>query len=109
MNFAGHKFRATPDRLKRDSNGEEVFFLHFPGARYHSAKRERWIRACHRGDGFVSTKDSYICSLHFVGENGPTNEYPDPISAVKSAENVSINRDLHWIIPKEQYLRKICK
>jgi hypothetical protein len=35
-------------------------FLHFPGARYHTGKRERWIRACHRGDKFVYTKDSYI-------------------------------------------------
>ena len=40
---------------------ELISFLHFPGARYHSAKRERRIRACHRGDKFVCTKDSYIC------------------------------------------------
>ena len=84
-----------PDRLKRNSSGNEVFFLHFPGAKYHNAKRERWITACHRGDGFVCTKDSYICSLHFVGENGPTNDYPDPISAIKSTENVSINHNLY--------------
>ncbi|XP_046861819.1 uncharacterized protein LOC124455135 [Xenia sp. Carnegie-2017] len=56
-----------PDRLKRDA--------------------KRWIRACHRGDRFVCTKDSYICSLHFVGENGPTLDNPDPISAIQSIEN----------------------
>ena len=30
----------------------------------------------------MCTKDSYVCSLRFVGENGPTEEDPDPISAV---------------------------
>ena len=33
---------------------------------------------------------SYICSLHFVGENGPTAEYPDSTSAVLSTEHVSL-------------------
>ena len=23
-------------------------------------------------------KDTYICSLHFVGQEGPTEEHPDP-------------------------------
>ncbi|XP_046863672.1 uncharacterized protein LOC124457476 [Xenia sp. Carnegie-2017] len=76
-----------PDRLKRDASRSKVFFLHFPGEKYHSDERERWIRACHRGDRFVCTKDSYICSLHFVGENGPTVDNPDPISAIQSIEN----------------------
>ncbi|XP_068743955.1 uncharacterized protein [Montipora capricornis] len=49
--------------------------------------------ACHRGDTFVCTKDSYICSIHFVGGNGPTKEYPDPISAIASKEKVKrLNR-----------------
>ena len=43
----------------------------------------RWL------DSFVCTKDSYICSLHFVGGNGPTLEDPDPISAVASKKTVS--------------------
>ena len=51
-------------------------------------KRQRWIVACHRGDTFVCSKDSYICSLHFVGENGPTPDHPDPISAIASEEKV---------------------
>ena len=36
----------------------------------------------------MCTKDSYICSLHFVGGNGPTKEDHDPISAVASREKV---------------------
>ena len=37
----------------------------------------------------MCTKDSYVCSLNFVSENGPTEEDPDPISAVGSKERVS--------------------
>ena len=32
---------------------------------------------------------TYICSVHFAGENGPTNGNPDPISATASKEMVS--------------------
>ena len=39
----------------------------------------------------VCTKDSYICSIHFVGGNGPTNQYPDPIPAVASKEKVRLS------------------
>ena len=77
-----------PHLLKKNANGDEVFFLHFLGSKYHGEKRRRWIQARHRGDGFVCTEYSYICSLHFVGENGPTAEYPDPTSAVLSIRNM---------------------
>ena len=41
------------------------------------------MHACRR-KGFTIdkiTKDTYICSLHFVGGNGPIEEDPDPINA----------------------------
>ena len=78
-----------PHLLKRNSNNDNVFFVRFPGPKRQKEKRERWIKACHRGDVFICTKDSYVCSLHFVGENGPTDDYPDPISAISSYEKVS--------------------
>ena len=31
---------------------------------------------------------SYICGFHFIGENGPTEENPDPIPATSSAHKV---------------------
>ena len=37
----------------------------------------------------MCTKDSNVRSLNFVGENGPKEEDPDPISAVASKERVS--------------------
>lgn len=77
-----------PQSWKRNSNDDPVKFFHFPGAVRQNERRQRWITACHRGDSFVCTKDSYICSIHFVGGNGPTKQYPDPISAVASKEKV---------------------
>jgi len=44
----------------------------------------------HRGDSFVCTKDRYLCSIHVFGGNGPTTQYPYPISAVASKEKVSL-------------------
>ena len=76
--------------LKKNANGDEVFFLYFSASKYHGEKRRRWIQACHRRDGFACANYSYICSLHFVGENGPTAEYSDFKSAVLSTEHVSL-------------------
>ena len=55
-------------------------------------KAKRWIHLCGR-NGFTMNnikKDTHICSLHFVGENGPTPEYPDPIKASLSDAEVQI-------------------
>ena len=34
------------------------------------------------------TKDTYICSLHFVDNKGPTDENPEPILAIKSRQKL---------------------
>ncbi|XP_074106840.1 uncharacterized protein LOC141532408 [Cotesia typhae] len=52
------------------------------------SKCDLWVKRCGRGDGRFQgidhvNKDTYICSLHFEGESGPTTEYPDPISCVQ--------------------------
>ncbi|XP_076110548.1 uncharacterized protein LOC143079205 isoform X1 [Mytilus galloprovincialis] len=62
---------------------KDVHFIPFPKPLRNRVKCERWIRACGRPDLNVEkvTKYSYICSLHFVRGNGPTEEYPDPIPA----------------------------
>ena len=80
-----------PQSWKRNSNGDPVKFFHFPGAVRQNKRRQRWITACHRGDSCVCTKDSCICSIHFVGGNGPTKEHPDPISAVARKEKVGLS------------------
>ena len=78
-----------PESWVRNSDGDPVKFFHFPGAVRQNERRQKWIKVCHRGNSFLCTKDSYICSLHFVGGNGPTKDDPDPISAVASKERVS--------------------
>ena len=59
-----------PERLVKD--GKVINFHPFPSDKKLKERGELWIRSCSRADDFKCTKDSYICSLHFVGENGPT-------------------------------------
>ena len=82
-----------PEQMKR------VFFITFakPGClkdtmsdweRQQNLKKtekaKRWLHACGRKDFNrieQIKKDTYICSLHFVGQKGPTEEHPDPVKA----------------------------
>ena len=61
-----------PERLIKD--GTVINFHPFPSEKKFKERRELWIRSCSWADDFKLTKDSYICSLHFVGENGPTDK-----------------------------------
>lgn len=67
-----------------------VFFISFPKPGRHLEKCQRWVQACNRAGFTVRkvTKDTYICSLHFVGGKGPTIENPDPIPATAPSEQV---------------------
>ena len=81
-----------PHLQTKNQKGDPITFYRFPAPKRWketAERRKQWIIACHRGDSFECKKDSYVCSLHFVGENGPTPEYPDPISAITSKEKVS--------------------
>lgn len=37
----------------------------------------------------ICEKDTYICSLHFVGNAGPTSDHPDPIPATATKYEVN--------------------
>ena len=59
-------------------------------------KCAKWVRLCGLSDERFNSinkvkKDSYICSLHFVGESGPTEAYPDPIKF----ESSNITQKVH--------------
>ena len=69
--------------------GIMVKFHCFPSEKKQKERRKAWINACCRADGFICKKDCYICSLHFIGKNGPTQENPDPIPATASEEKAS--------------------
>ena len=76
-----------------------VFFIRFakPGSLKHTMsdwerqqnlkkaeKAKRWLHACGKKDFNCIEqikKDTYICSLHFAGQKGPTEEHPDPVKA----------------------------
>ena len=81
-----------------------VRFIRFPKPynqgkmRKHDPVREkeqnerckRWIHACGRPTSGPNaftikniTRETYICTKHFVGGNGPTEEHPDPAIANK--------------------------
>ena len=47
-------------------------------------KAKRWLHAYGRKDfNHIEQikKDTYSCSLHFVGQKGPTEEHPDRVKA----------------------------
>ena len=86
------------DSRYADKLPPETFFIRFPKPgkvkesmtgwekqqeKQKTLKAKRWIHAC--GRKAISTKDikkdTYFCSLHFVGGKGPTDEFPDPLLA----------------------------
>ena len=75
-----------PERLIK--GGKVINFHRFLPRNKLKERRELWIRSCSRADYFKCTKDSYICSLHFVGENRPTDKDPNPVPATASREKV---------------------
>ena len=77
-----------PDRPEM----EGVFFIRFPQSKKDPEKCMRWANACSRQNFSVENvkKDTYICSLHFVGGKGPTTDHPHPIPATATKFDVSI-------------------
>lgn len=72
-------------KLKKDP-GNKIFFVPFPKPHIDAVKCKKWILACKRINfNEVNIKKySYVCSLHFVGLNGPTALNPDPVPASQS-------------------------
>jgi hypothetical protein len=69
------------------SEMDGIFFIPFPKPKTHLEKCQRWIRLCGRKYFGVEnkTKDTYICSKHFIG-NGPTSSHTDPLPATTVTE-----------------------
>ncbi|XP_064463425.1 peroxynitrite isomerase THAP4-like [Ornithodoros turicata] len=55
----------------RNSKGKDIKFYSFPSKPYEKNRRQRWISAVRRvnpdGTKWMPTKNSIICSVHFVG------------------------------------------
>uniref|UniRef100_A0A8C4QH14 Uncharacterized protein n=1 Tax=Eptatretus burgeri TaxID=7764 RepID=A0A8C4QH14_EPTBU len=70
-----------------------VWFLPFPKPTNKPKECDRWIRACGRPAAFDRsriTKSTYVCSKHFVGGNGPTRDYPDPVPLPAPAPAITL-------------------
>lgn len=69
-----------PDRLQ---NGVKLIL--FPKPKTNLEKCLRWIKACGRPHDQLNVqrinKHKAVCSKHFVGGNGPTVQFPDPVPA----------------------------
>ena len=73
-----------------------VTFFTIPDLLADPNKHKRWIHLCGRAD--LTTKSThdpskarwqrFICSKHFVGGNGPTEQNPDPLPANYTKEQV---------------------
>ncbi|XP_061186814.1 uncharacterized protein LOC133194932 [Saccostrea echinata] len=63
-----------------------VKFIPFPKPKTQLEKCQRWVRLCGRKHFTVESirKETYICSKHFVGGNGPSDSHPDPLPAVST-------------------------
>lgn len=77
----------SDSRYSDRAHMQGVFFMPFPKPRKIFNKCVTWVKACRRGKRFTIddvTKDTYICSLHFIGGNGPTEINPNPVPATST-------------------------
>ena len=72
----------------RKESMQGVSFIPLPKPTSQPDKCKKWVTACYRSDFDVQhvNKDTYICTKHFVGGNGPTDDHQDPIPAGYSHE-----------------------
>lgn len=59
-------------------------------------KCDEWVKLCGSANSQLKSLEdirpySYICSLHFEGESGPTEAYPDPIPLVGKKTRQQVN------------------
>ena len=72
-----------PKSLKEMEKSGKKVFIPFPKPSQGIEKCKRWIVSCSR-QFFTEksiTRNTYICALHWLGEKGPTVEFPDPLKA----------------------------
>ena len=65
-------------------------FTPFPKPSQGIERCQRWVNACCREDFSINkiTRNTYICALHWPGQRGPTDEFPDPLKANFTAQEV---------------------
>lgn len=72
-----------PKSLKEMLESGMKIFIPFPKPSQGMQRCQRWVNACCRENFTVNsiTRNTCICALHWPGERGPTDEFPDPLKA----------------------------
>ena len=86
----------SDSRNSETTDMEGVFFIPFPKPKTQPEKCQRWISCCGRPHnslnvGKVNTH-TFICSKHFIGGKGPTDEYPDPVPAIQLGSTTYVKK-----------------
>lgn len=104
---------ATNPKTKTVKAAPGIFFVRFPSLKTEREKCERWIAACGRKNFSIANinTSSYICSRHFEGFCGPTDDNPDPIPLldvltsnmirIPTTDNESLVKKKHNLARKE--------
>lgn len=87
---------------------EGIFFVKFPSKKGDSERCKKWVLACGRMNFTVESldKSSYICSRHFLGFNGPTEENPDPIPLIQVLTPEDLEVKPNVVEPQKRILKK---
>ena len=79
-----------PQSLKEvQESGQKVLILFVKP--WHDPQRcKKWVNACSRKNFMTESiaKNSYICALHLPKEKGTTEEFPDPLKATLTTEEM---------------------
>ncbi|XP_072016272.1 uncharacterized protein [Amphiura filiformis] len=82
VKYCCHGFcRSNNRNVESREDMQGVAFISFPKPKNNMDKCARWILACGREDITLDRvkSNTYVCSKHFVGRNGPTDIFPDPL------------------------------
>ena len=71
------------EALKQMMAAGKKVFLPFPKPSPGLENCQRWIASCSRLNFTIKniTRNTYICALHWPGEQAPTPEHPGPLKA----------------------------
>ena len=80
-----------PKSLQEMHAAGRKVFIPFPKPSQGIEKCRRWVSACSRKNFDVSNvnRSTYICAVHWPGEKGPTDKYPDPLKATLTQSEIA--------------------
>ena len=90
-----------PKSLKELQEMDQKVFIPFIKPWHNPERCKKWVNACSRKNFTTKsiTKNSYICALHWPKQKGPIEEFPDPLKATLTTEEME----------KTSYKRKALK